>query len=220
MGFELDKQDRLRAGVLEVRQEWLLGPGRPLGLDLLKSFIRALIAPAMNLAPIGVLAEADVPCPDVHLSGALVEALASLQRGKHPPPGARLNRVMPFIAAIAGKLEQTQLALHFHRIRMVSRAGTLLVPHLGEGKVVEYTLDGKAIWSVAAKSPWSAQRLKNGNTLIAGDWSGYVREVNPQGATYQPVQDISLTRPGGLHLRTNAPQNGPHPAGCLFTRGQ
>jgi len=62
-------------------------------------------------------------------------------------------------------------------------AGTLLVPHLGEGKVVEYTLEGKVLWSVEAKSPWSAVRLKNGNTLIAGDWSGYVREVNPKGET-------------------------------------
>jgi hypothetical protein len=62
-------------------------------------------------------------------------------------------------------------------------AGTLLIPHLGEGKVVEYDLDGTALWSVEAKSPWSAVRLKNGNTLIAGDWSGYVREVNPQGQT-------------------------------------
>jgi hypothetical protein len=70
----------------------------------------------------------------------------------------------------------------FRHIRMTP-AGTLLVPHLGEGKVVEYTLEGKVLWSVEAKSPWSAVRLKNGNTLIAGDWSGYVREVNPKGET-------------------------------------
>ena len=70
----------------------------------------------------------------------------------------------------------------FRHIRMTP-AGTLLVPHLGEGKVVEYDLGGRALWSVEAKSPWSAIRLKNGNTLIAGDWSGYVREVNPQGET-------------------------------------
>ena len=66
----------------------------------------------------------------------------------------------------------------FRHIRM-TKAGTLLVPHLGEGKVVEYDLDGKVLWSVAAKSPWHAVRLKNGNTLIAGDWSRYAREVNP-----------------------------------------
>ena len=70
----------------------------------------------------------------------------------------------------------------FRHIRM-TQAGTLLVPHLGEGKVVEYDLDGKVLWSVAAPSPWSAVRLKNGNTLIAGDWSRYVREVNAKGET-------------------------------------
>jgi hypothetical protein len=70
----------------------------------------------------------------------------------------------------------------FRHIRM-TKTGTLLVPHLGEGKVVEYDLDGKVLWSVLAKSPWHAVRLKNGNTLIAGDWSRYAREVNPKGET-------------------------------------
>ena len=65
----------------------------------------------------------------------------------------------------------------------MTKAGTMLVPHLGEGKVVEYDLDGKVLWSVPAKSPWHAVRLKNGNTLIAGDWSRYAREVNPKGET-------------------------------------
>jgi hypothetical protein len=70
----------------------------------------------------------------------------------------------------------------FRHIRMTP-AGTLLVPHLGEKKVVEYDLDGRVLWSVAAESPWHAVRLKNGNTLIAGDWSKYVREVNAKGET-------------------------------------
>ena len=88
----------------------------------------------------------------------------------------RVEREVPIPTTVTGTHGQ------FRHVRL-TRAGTLLVPHLGEGKVVEYTLDGKAIWSVAAKSPWAASRLKNGNTLIAGDWSGYVREVDPQGAT-------------------------------------
>lgn len=70
----------------------------------------------------------------------------------------------------------------FRHIRM-TKAGTLLVPHLGEGKVVEYDLDGKVLWSVAARSPWQAVRLNNGNTLIAGDAARYAREVNPKGET-------------------------------------
>jgi hypothetical protein len=79
----------------------------------------------------------------------------------------------------------------FRHIRMTA-AGTLLVPHLGEGKVVEYDLNGKVLWSVEAKSPWHASRLKNGNTLIAGDHSGYVREVNPKGETVWELTQADL----------------------------
>jgi hypothetical protein len=86
------------------------------------------------------------------------------------------ERVIPIPTTVAGTHGQ------FRHIRM-TRSGTLLVPHLGEGKVVEYDLNGRALWSVQAKSPWSAVRLNSGNTLIAGDWSGYVREVNPAGET-------------------------------------
>lgn len=70
----------------------------------------------------------------------------------------------------------------FRHIRMLAN-GHLLVPHLGEGKVVEYDLEGRALWNVAAKSPWSAVRLRNGHTLIAGDGAGYAREVDARGET-------------------------------------
>jgi hypothetical protein len=70
----------------------------------------------------------------------------------------------------------------FRHVR-ITRNGTIMVPLLGENRVVEYTLDGKEVWSVEAKSPWSAIRLHNGNTLISGDWSGYTREVNIKGET-------------------------------------
>ena len=101
-----------------------------------------------------------------------------------------LEREIPIPTKITGTHGQ------FRHIRMTP-AGTLLVPHLSEGRVVEYTLEGKAIWAVDAKSPWSAARLKNGNTLIAGDHSGYVREVNMSGEsvwefTQADVPDIKL----------------------------
>jgi len=70
----------------------------------------------------------------------------------------------------------------FRHVR-ITQKGTIMVPLLGENKVVEYTLDGKEIWSVDAKSPWSAIRLHNGNTLISGDHSSYTREVNMKGET-------------------------------------
>jgi hypothetical protein len=70
----------------------------------------------------------------------------------------------------------------FRHVR-ITKKGTIMVPHLSEGKVVEYTLEGKEVWSVEAKSPWSAIRLHNGNTLISGDGQGYTREVDPSGKT-------------------------------------
>jgi hypothetical protein len=70
----------------------------------------------------------------------------------------------------------------FRHIRMI-KAGTILVPYLMENKVVEYSLDGKVLWSVPAKSPWQAIRLGSGDTLIAGDSNRYAREVNPKGET-------------------------------------
>lgn len=69
----------------------------------------------------------------------------------------------------------------FRHVRM-TKAGTFLVPHMA-GRVVEYDSDGKEIWSYNTPSPWAAVRLKNGNTLISGDGSGYVREVNTKGET-------------------------------------
>jgi hypothetical protein len=65
----------------------------------------------------------------------------------------------------------------------VTAAGTILVGHMSLGKVSEYDMAGKEIWSVPAQSPWAAVRLKNGNTLISGDRSRYVREVDPKGQT-------------------------------------
>ena len=108
----------------------------------------------------------------------------------------------------------------FRHIRMTP-AGTLLVPHLGEGKVVEYDLDGKALWSVEAKSPWQAVRLKNGNTLIAGDWSRYAREVNPQGRNGLGVHAGGCARRNaGQHPDGRPAGQRQHGAVLLDRRGQ
>ena len=58
-----------------------------------------------------------------------------------------------------------------------------MVGLFAEKKVVEFTLDGKEVWSVDAPSAWSAIRLHNGNTLISGDGMSYTREVNMKGET-------------------------------------
>jgi hypothetical protein len=70
----------------------------------------------------------------------------------------------------------------FRHIRMTAQH-TILIPLLSENRVAEFDLDGHETWSVPAQSPWSALRLRNGDTLIAGDAAAYVREVGPRGAT-------------------------------------
>jgi outer membrane protein assembly factor BamB len=86
----------------------------------------------------------------------------------------------------------------FRHIRL-TKAGTFLVAHLDLGKVVEYDLKGKEIWSVPAPSAWAAVRLRNGNTLISGNQHGYVREVNKKGET---VWEINKNDLPGIPLYT------------------
>ena len=77
---------------------------------------------------------------------------------------------------------------HFRHARL-TEAGTLLVAHMDLNKVVEYDSTGKELWSnTPGAATWSAERLKNGNTLIAG--AKLVREVNPAGA---PVWEFTPT---------------------------
>jgi len=80
----------------------------------------------------------------------------------------------------------------FRHIRMTP-AGTILVGHMGEGKVVEYDQAGKEVWSCKAEHVWEAIRLKNGNTLLTGDASQYVREVNPKGETVWELTKADVT---------------------------
>jgi PQQ-like domain len=70
----------------------------------------------------------------------------------------------------------------FRRMR-VTPAGTLLVAHMDMGKVVEYDITGKQLWSVDAPGLWDAEPLANGNVLISGNNNKYAREVNRKGET-------------------------------------
>ena len=70
----------------------------------------------------------------------------------------------------------------FRRARLTP-AGTLLVAHMDLGRTVEYSLDGKPLWSVDSPGVWSATPLENGNVLIAGSSRLYAREVNRKGET-------------------------------------
>jgi hypothetical protein len=86
--------------------------------------------------------------------------------------------------ALPAPSETDQKTVHpqFRRFRQTS-AGTFLAPHLNMGKVVEYDKDFNPIWTYEIRSPWSAARLKNGNTLINSEAGRVVREVNPKGET-------------------------------------
>src|SRR5258706_7256211 len=62
----------------------------------------------------------------------------------------------------------------------LTTAGTLLVAHQDLGKVVEYDMSGKALWSLDVPGAWSASLLKNGNVLVAS-YKNFVREFNRRG---------------------------------------
>ena len=85
-------------------------------------------------------------------------------------------------------------------------AGTLLVAHMDMKKVSEYDSSGKEVWSVAIESPWSAVRLKNGNTLIATN-KKLVREVDPKGQTVWELkpEDVPEYRLSGFQTASRLP---------------
>jgi hypothetical protein len=127
LGFEIDAAKRLRAGVIEINQAWLLGPNRMLGMDVLKSFVEAMVPRDMTLTPLGISSPALVPAPDLHMTDALHKALAAAMHGRQPPASSRLDRLVPIFAVIAGQSEEAHLSLLFTHIRAVSRGGTLLL---------------------------------------------------------------------------------------------
>jgi hypothetical protein len=79
---------------------------------------------------------------------------------------------------------------HFRHGRL-TEAGTLLLAHMDLGKVVEYDSNGKEVWSnTPGIAVWSAERLKNGNTLINTWFNQWNGAVDPATA---PVQALELT---------------------------
>jgi hypothetical protein len=69
----------------------------------------------------------------------------------------------------------------------LTKAGTFLVGHIDQNKVIEYDSKGKEVWSADVPGAWDAVRLKNGNTLVSGNQYGFVREINPKGETVWEV---------------------------------
>jgi hypothetical protein len=98
-----------------------------------------------------------------------------------------LARALPAISATDPKTIHTQ----FRNCRVTAR-GTYLLPFLMEGRIVEYDRGWNEIWTVKSVMPWSAVRLKNGNTLIPGDSHGFVHEMNPKGEIVWAVEKNTL----------------------------
>ncbi len=79
----------------------------------------------------------------------------------------------------------------FRRARYTAQ-GTYLLSYLSEGKVVELDKKFNEIWKYPIRSPWSALRLKNGNTLITDEQDSLTREVNPRGETVWEFKSSEL----------------------------
>jgi hypothetical protein len=82
-------------------------------------------------------------------------------------------------------------------------AGTVLVAHMDMKKVAEYDSAGKEIWSYAIDSPWSASRLKDGNTLVATNRKLMI-EVDARGQTVWELKadDIAGYAIDGFQIAT------------------
>jgi PQQ-like domain/HEAT repeats len=59
--------------------------------------------------------------------------------------------------------------------------GRILVPQQGQGRVVEFDLDGKVVWEAAVQNPTSVARLPNGNTLVGSLQTQRVVELDRTG---------------------------------------
>jgi hypothetical protein len=69
----------------------------------------------------------------------------------------------------------------FRHARLTNK-GTILVAHMDMGKVCEYDINGKELYSLDAPGVWAAEPLKNNNILVCSN-RGYVREFNRKGDT-------------------------------------
>lgn len=94
---------------------------------------------------------------------------------------------------------------HFRHARLTD-AGTILVAHMDMKKVAEYDFKGKEVWSYAVDSPWSAERLGNGNTLITTN-KKLVIEVDPKGAVVWQLtpEDMPGYQIQGFQIATRLP---------------
>jgi len=82
--------------------------------------------------------------------------------------------------------------------------GNTLVADSSGGRVVEFMPEGAEVWSYKCKSPFSAQRLRNGNTLIGHRTrNGRVFEISPAGEVVWEKKGLQFS----IHVRRLANGN-------------
>lgn len=101
----------------------------------------------------------------------------------------------------------TNVHNQFRSIRKTP-AGTYLVPHLSEKKLVEYNPDGSVLRTFPAEKSFIATRLPNGHTLISGGDAHYISEVDADGKEIWRVNEKDL--PGNQLLYVTSLQRLPN----------
>jgi hypothetical protein len=139
---------------------------------------------------------------EIHTAQPLPEARVLLMQCGQP---ARLLEIDRGTGAIVKDLIIPTTVTKVHdQFRVVRKtpAGTYLVPHLGERKVVEYGADGAPLRSFPANKPFLAVRLPNGHTLISGGDAHYISEVDPAGREVWRVDEQELPGNQLLYVTT------------------
>jgi PQQ-like domain len=93
--------------------------------------------------------------------------------------------------------EGARVTLHFPVADSVVQRGNLsgntLISTGGKGLITELTPDGKSVWAYASNA-WSAEKMKNGNYLIASYNSNQVLEVDAAGKIVWQLDGVNAMR--------------------------
>jgi hypothetical protein len=98
------------------------------------------------------------------------------------------------LAATANMKEPRYVHMQARRMRLTPQ-GTALVAYTNANKVAEYDENGKEVWSASVPTPWSVERLKNGNTLVQSMKLDTI-ELNPKGETVWKLTPADLEAQG------------------------
>jgi hypothetical protein len=98
------------------------------------------------------------------------------------------------LAATANMKESRYIHMQARRMRLTPQ-GTALIAYTNANKVAEYDENGKETWSAAVPRPWSVERLRNGNTLVASMNLNTI-ELNAKGETVWSLSPADLAAQG------------------------